>query len=125
MRALIPGPGPAGSLRLDELPEPAADATQGRAEAGPGGGARRHLPHRHRVHRLARGRRAGVSGRAPGSIVCLKGLGGGEHTAATLNRSMVLEHRVVVGTVSANLRHYQQAAEALSRAKQFVAKAAT
>src|SRR5438128_2676556 len=61
-----------------------------------------------------------VSGSAPGSIVCLTGLGGGQHGAsfdvAKLNQSMVLENRVVFGTVNANLRHYQAAADALSRA---------
>jgi threonine dehydrogenase-like Zn-dependent dehydrogenase len=62
-----------------------------------------------------------VSGSAPGSIVCLTGLGGGRHAAsldvATLNQSMVLENRVVFGTVNANLHHYREAADALSRAK--------
>jgi threonine dehydrogenase-like Zn-dependent dehydrogenase len=61
-----------------------------------------------------------VTGSAPGSIVCLTGLGGAEHTAsfdvATLNQSMVLENRVVFGTVNANLRHYQSAAHALASA---------
>ena len=61
-----------------------------------------------------------VAGSAPGSIVCLTGLGGAEHTAsfdvATLNQSMVLENRVVFGTVNANLRHYHAAARALARA---------
>ena len=62
-----------------------------------------------------------VSGSAPGSIVCLTGLGGGQHAAsfdvASLNQAMVLENRVVFGSVNANLRHYQQAADALARAK--------
>jgi threonine dehydrogenase-like Zn-dependent dehydrogenase len=62
-----------------------------------------------------------VSGSAPGGIVCLTGLGGGQHVAsfdvATLNQSMVLENRVVFGSVNANLRHYHGAAEALARAK--------
>jgi threonine dehydrogenase-like Zn-dependent dehydrogenase len=62
-----------------------------------------------------------VSASAPGSIVCLTGLGGGQHAAsfdvATLNQSMVLENRVVFGSVNANLRHYREAAEALARAK--------
>jgi glucose 1-dehydrogenase len=62
-----------------------------------------------------------VSGAAPGGIVCLTGLGGGQHAAsldvATLNQSMVLENRVVFGSVNANLRHYHEAAEALARAK--------
>ena len=62
-----------------------------------------------------------VSGSAPGSIVCLTGLGGGQHAAsldvAKLNQAMVLENRVVFGTVNANLRHYRDAAEALARAK--------
>jgi threonine dehydrogenase-like Zn-dependent dehydrogenase len=61
-----------------------------------------------------------VSGSAPGSIVCLTGLGGAQHAAsfdvATLNQSMVLENRVVFGTVNANLRHYHAAAKALARA---------
>ena len=61
-----------------------------------------------------------VTGSAPGSIVCLTGLGGSQHQAsfdaATLNQSMVLENRVVFGTVNANLRHYRDAADALARA---------
>jgi glucose 1-dehydrogenase len=62
-----------------------------------------------------------VSGSAPGSIVCLTGLGGAEHTAsfdvARLNQSMVLENRVVFGSVNANRRHYEAAAQALARAE--------
>ena len=61
-----------------------------------------------------------VSGSAPGSIVCLTGLGGGQLDAsfdvAKLNQSMVLENRVVFGTVNANLRHYHAAADALAHA---------
>src|SRR5436190_1137027 len=61
-----------------------------------------------------------VGGSAPGSIVCLTGLGGRQHDAsfdvAKLNQSMVLENRVVFGTVNANLRHYHAAADALSHA---------
>ena len=61
-----------------------------------------------------------VTGSAPGSIVCLTGLGGAEHAAsfdiATLNQAMVLENRVVFGTVNANFRHYHDAARALARA---------
>ena len=61
-----------------------------------------------------------VAGSAPGSIVCLTGLGGTQHTAsfdvAKLNQSMVLENRVVFGTVNANLRHYHAAADALAHA---------
>ena len=61
-----------------------------------------------------------VSGSAPGGIVCLTGLGGGQHAAsfdvATLNQTMVLENRVVFGSVNANLHHYHDAAEALARA---------
>ncbi|MGQ0547333.1 MAG: glucose 1-dehydrogenase [Betaproteobacteria bacterium] len=62
-----------------------------------------------------------VCGSAPGGIVCLTGLGGAAHAAsfdvATLNQSMVLENRVVFGTVNANRRHYEQAAAALARAE--------
>jgi threonine dehydrogenase-like Zn-dependent dehydrogenase len=62
-----------------------------------------------------------VAGSAPGSIVCLTGLGGAAHAAsfdvATLNQSMVMENRVVFGTVNANRRHYEQAAAALCLAE--------
>ena len=61
-----------------------------------------------------------VSGSAPGGIVCLTGLGGQRHAAsldvASLNQSMVLENRVLFGTVNANLRHYRAAADALAHA---------
>jgi threonine dehydrogenase-like Zn-dependent dehydrogenase len=61
-----------------------------------------------------------VAGSAPGSIVCLTGLGGGQRDAsfdvARLNQSMVLENRVVFGSVNANLRHYHAAADALANA---------
>jgi len=61
-----------------------------------------------------------VAGSAPGSIACLTGLGGGQRDAsfdvAKLNQSMVLENRVVFGTINANLRHYHAAADALSHA---------
>jgi threonine dehydrogenase-like Zn-dependent dehydrogenase len=61
-----------------------------------------------------------VGGSAPGSIVCLTGLGGGQLDAsfdvAKLNQSLVLENRVVFGTVNANLRHYHAAADALAHA---------
>jgi threonine dehydrogenase-like Zn-dependent dehydrogenase len=63
---------------------------------------------------------AAVTGSAPGSIVCLTGLGGREHAAsfdaARLNQSLVLENRVVFGSVNANRRHYEAAAQALARA---------
>lgn len=62
-----------------------------------------------------------VAGSAPGGIVCLTGLGG-EHSiasfdVATLNQSLVLENRVVFGSVNANRRHYDAAAQALERAQ--------
>ena len=61
-----------------------------------------------------------VTGSAPGSIVCLTGLGGRQQVASfdagTLNQSMVLENRVVFGSVNANRRHYEAAAHALARA---------
>jgi glucose 1-dehydrogenase len=61
-----------------------------------------------------------VAGSSPGGIVCLTGLGGPQHAAsfdiATLNQSLVLENRVVFGTVNANRRHYEDAAWALARA---------
>ena len=61
-----------------------------------------------------------VSRIAPGGIVCLTGLSGSRHgpciDLAELNQSMVLENRVLFGTVNANLRHYRAAADALERA---------
>ena len=62
-----------------------------------------------------------VAASAPGGIVCLTGLGGSKRDAsfdiAALNQAMVLENRVVFGSVNANLRHYQAAAEALAAAE--------
>ena len=57
---------------------------------------------------------------APAGIVCLTGLSGGSRPAAldiaALNQAMVLENRVVFGTVNANLGHYRAAADALAAA---------
>ncbi len=56
----------------------------------------------------------------PGGIVCLTGVSSGGHDLGvdigTLNRNMVLENEVVFGSVNANRRHYEAAAEALERA---------
>ena len=61
-----------------------------------------------------------LAGTAPYGIVCLTGVSaGGRHLkidAGMLNREMVLENDAVVGSVNANLRHYQQAAAALAAA---------
>jgi threonine dehydrogenase-like Zn-dependent dehydrogenase len=57
---------------------------------------------------------------APGGIVCLTGVSSGGRELAVdmgaLNRSMVLENEVVFGSVNANRRHYEAAAQALARA---------
>jgi threonine dehydrogenase-like Zn-dependent dehydrogenase len=53
---------------------------------------------------------------APGGIVCLTGISfGGREVVdgAALNRIMVLENRVVFGSVNANRRHYESAVAAL------------
>jgi glucose 1-dehydrogenase len=56
----------------------------------------------------------------PGGVACLTGVSGGKHAlkvdASMLNRSMVLENQAVVGSVNANHRHYEAAAEALVKA---------
>lgn len=56
----------------------------------------------------------------PSSVVCLVGLSAGARALAVdvgdVNRRLVLENDVVFGSVSANRRHYQQAAEALALA---------
>jgi glucose 1-dehydrogenase len=53
-------------------------------------------------------------------IVCLTGISSGGHPisldAGTLNRTIVLENDLVFGSVNANRRHYEAAAEALARA---------
>ncbi|MEX2174686.1 MAG: glucose 1-dehydrogenase [Pirellulaceae bacterium] len=57
---------------------------------------------------------------ARNSIMCLTGISSGGREvpidAGLLNRSLVLENDVVFGSVNANRRHYQQAAEALAAA---------
>ncbi|KYF80594.1 theronine dehydrogenase [Sorangium cellulosum] len=59
---------------------------------------------------------------APVGLVCLAGVSSGGRTLPVdvqgLNREMVLENTVVFGTVNANRRHYQAAAESLARADQ-------
>jgi len=61
-----------------------------------------------------------MAGTAPYGIVCLTGVSSGGREipvdAGLLNRSMVLENDAIVGSVNANLRHYEQAADALARA---------
>ncbi len=57
---------------------------------------------------------------AAGGVVCLVGVGAGGPavglSAADLGTRLVLRNNVVVGSVNANRRHWQQAAEALRRA---------
>jgi threonine dehydrogenase-like Zn-dependent dehydrogenase len=58
---------------------------------------------------------------APGGIVCLTGVSSGGRELCVdpgaLNRSMVLGNEVVFGSVNANRRHYQAAADALAHAE--------
>ncbi len=57
---------------------------------------------------------------APGGVVCLTGISpvGGSLSveAGSINRDLVLQNNVVLGSVNANHRHYQAAAEALAAA---------
>jgi threonine dehydrogenase-like Zn-dependent dehydrogenase len=57
---------------------------------------------------------------APNGIVCLTGVSSGGRSigvdAGALNRELVLSNDVIVGSVNANRRHYQQAADALAAA---------
>jgi glucose 1-dehydrogenase len=59
---------------------------------------------------------------APGGVVCLTGVSSGGRQlgvdAGALNRAMVLENEAVVGSVNANRRHYQLAADTLAKADQ-------
>jgi threonine dehydrogenase-like Zn-dependent dehydrogenase len=61
-----------------------------------------------------------MTGNAPNAIVCLTGVSTGGRTmpvdAGELNRRLVLENDVVFGTVNANRRHYEAAADALRQA---------
>jgi threonine dehydrogenase-like Zn-dependent dehydrogenase len=56
----------------------------------------------------------------PAGIVCLAGVSSGGHKLSVDvgggNRDMVLENNAVFGSVNANRRHYELAAEALARA---------
>lgn len=63
----------------------------------------------------------GILGRTGANgVVCLTGVSSGGHTLSVdvglLNRTMVLENDVVFGSVNANRRHYEAAAQALARA---------
>lgn len=64
---------------------------------------------------------AAMAETAPYGIVCLTGVSsGGRHIhvdAGSLNRDIVLENDAVVGSVNANLRHYEQGAQALAAAE--------
>jgi threonine dehydrogenase-like Zn-dependent dehydrogenase len=57
---------------------------------------------------------------APSGIVCLTGVTSPGHKAeidiGLLNRNLVLNNQVAFGTVNANRRHYEMAADALARA---------
>ena len=57
---------------------------------------------------------------APYGIVCLTGVSSAGHTlsldAGSLNRDIVLENDVIIGSVNANLTHYAAAADALAKA---------
>lgn len=57
---------------------------------------------------------------APNGIACLTGVSSGGRSisvdAGSLNRELVLCNDVIVGSVNANRRHYQQAADALANA---------
>jgi glucose 1-dehydrogenase len=61
-----------------------------------------------------------LAGTAAYGIVVLTGVSSGGRElpvdAGALNRSIVLENDAVAGSVNANLRHYQQAADALAKA---------
>ncbi|MFJ6996628.1 glucose 1-dehydrogenase [Streptomyces sp. NPDC003090] len=63
---------------------------------------------------------AAMSGTTPYGVLCLTGVSSaGRHVtvdAGMVNRDLVLENDVVVGSVNANLDHYRQAADALARA---------
>ena len=61
-----------------------------------------------------------ISGTTAYGITCLTGVSSGGRSmpvdAGQVNRDLVLENDVVIGSVNANLRHYRQAAQALAHA---------
>jgi threonine dehydrogenase-like Zn-dependent dehydrogenase len=61
-----------------------------------------------------------IGNNTPGAIVCLAGLSSGAHhihfDLSELNREMVLQNDVIFGSVNANRRHYDLAANALTQA---------
>jgi threonine dehydrogenase-like Zn-dependent dehydrogenase len=61
-----------------------------------------------------------IANTAPYGIVCLTGVSSAGHRlhidAGSLNREIVLENDVIVGSVNANLDHYTAAADALAKA---------
>ncbi|KUH85058.1 MULTISPECIES: glucose 1-dehydrogenase [unclassified Mycobacterium] len=61
-----------------------------------------------------------IANTSSNGVVCLTGVSAAGRTlhvdAGSINREIVLENDVVVGSVNANLRHYRQAAEALAKA---------
>lgn len=61
-----------------------------------------------------------LAGNTPYGIVCLTGVSSAGHRlpvdAGSLNRELVLDNNVVIGSVNANLRHYAAAADALANA---------
>ncbi len=61
-----------------------------------------------------------VDNLTPNGVVCLTGVSSGGRSmgvdAGALNRELVLSNNVIVGSVNANRRHYEQAAEALASA---------
>ncbi|MDQ3849335.1 MAG: glucose 1-dehydrogenase [Actinomycetota bacterium] len=60
-----------------------------------------------------------MSDNAPGAIVCLTGVSSSRRLSldvGSLNRSLVLDNDVVFGSVNANRRHYDAAADALAAA---------
>ena len=83
--------------------------------------------HRHRVHRLAGDHRAGGHRQRAGQHRLpdrsrRRAARCASFDVAKLNQSMVLENRVVFGSVNANLRHYHAAAEALAHAESRLAR---
>ena len=87
-----------------------------RARRGGRGGRRRPGMHRGRPARSS----TSWPDSTPDKIICLTGVSSGGRTlevdAGSINRSMVLGNGVVFGSVNANRRHYEAAAEALAKA---------
>ncbi len=115
MKALMITPAVAGSSRLDEYPEPLLSDGSIHVEVLAVGICGTDLE-------IVAGQVIvdATTKLAPDGVLCLTGVSSGGHRIeadfGAINRSLALENGVIVGSVNANRRHYEAAAEQLAAA---------